>query len=99
MAGSSAPYFFDALAMRFHLTQNHSVILPTSPHEFLVGAALDDASLFQQEDQIGTADGREPMGDHKGCSPGEQLSHGRLNELLAFCVQVARGLVEDEDLR
>src|SRR5260370_14099735 len=39
------------------------------------------------------------MGDHKGRTLSEQRRHRCLNELLAFGVQVARGLVEDQDLR
>ena len=67
-------------------------------HEFLVGPALNDAPIFHQEDQVGPADGREPMSDHEGRPPCEQGGHRRLNELLALGVQVAGGLVEDEDL-
>jgi hypothetical protein len=39
------------------------------------------------------------VGDHEGGSTGEQRGHRRLNELLAFRIQVAGGLVKDEDLR
>src|SRR5258706_14934268 len=38
------------------------------------------------------------MRNHERGSPGEQRRHRRLNELLAFGVQVAGGFVEDQDL-
>jgi hypothetical protein len=39
------------------------------------------------------------VGDDERRSAGEQRGHRRLNQLLAFRVQIAGGLVEDEDLR
>ena len=60
---------------------------------------LDDAAVFHQQDQVGAADGGEAVGDDERGSPGEQRGHRRLNELLAFRVEVARGLVENQDLR
>lgn len=39
------------------------------------------------------------MRNHKCRSFRQQRGHRRLNELLAFRVQVARGLIEDKNLR
>ena len=61
-------------------------------------AALDDAPVFHQQDQVGPADGGQAVGDHEGRPPRQQRRHRRLDELLALRVQVAGGLVEDEDL-
>src|SRR5690348_5760659 len=38
------------------------------------------------------------MCDHEGGSSREKRGHRRLYELLAFCVEVAGGLIEDQDL-
>ena len=43
--------------------------------------------------------GRQTMCDDERCPSGEQRGHRCLNELLALGVEVARGLVEDQDLR
>ena len=68
-------------------------------HQFVVRAALDDAAVLHQQDQIGAADRRQPVRDDERRAPGEQRRHRRLNELLALGVEVARRLVEDQDLR
>ena len=67
-------------------------------HELIVSPTLGHAPFIHQQNQVCTADGGEAMGDHERGSPGQQRSHRCLNELLALGVQVAGGLVEDEDL-
>ena len=67
-------------------------------HEILVSPALDDAAGVHQQNQVGAAYGGEPMGDHERGSSGKQRGDRRLNELLALCIEVAGGLVEDQDL-
>jgi hypothetical protein len=86
------------VAVRFHLTQDHAVIISAGVHELLVVPALNHAPVLHQEDQVGAADGGEAMSDHEGGSSGEQSGHRGLDELLAFGVEVAGGLVEDQDL-
>jgi hypothetical protein len=49
--------------------------------------------------QIGAADGGEAMRNDEGGAPGEQRGHRRLDELLALRVEIAGGLIEDENLR
>ena len=61
--------------------------------------ALDDAAVLHQQDQVRAADGGQPVRDHERRSPGEQRRHRRLDQLLALGVEVARRLVEDQDLR
>src|ERR1051325_11230672 len=72
---------------------------PAGGHQLLVGTALGDTSVFHQKDHVGAPDGRQAMRDHEGGAAGQERGHGRLNQLLAFRVQVARRFVEDEDLR
>src|SRR4051794_34429821 len=43
--------------------------------------------------------GAEPMRDHEGRAAAEKFGERSLNELFAFGVEIARGFVEDEDLR
>ena len=85
--------------MRFHLPPDHVVVRPARTHELLVRATLDDASLFHQQDEVGATDRGQPMRDDERRPAGEQRGHRCLNELLALGVEVARGFVEDEDLR
>src|SRR5262245_25068619 len=95
----SPPQWFATLAVRFHLTEDHAVVAAASLHELLVRAALDDATVFHEQDEVGAADRGEAMGDHECGSSLEKRGHRILDELLAFRVEVAGGFVEDEDLR
>src|SRR5687768_8138002 len=88
-----------AVAVGCHLANDHIVIATTSSHEFFVGAALDDAAFFHQEDHVSTANGGETMGNDERSAAREEGCHRRLNELFAFGVEVAGGFVEDENLR
>src|SRR5439155_1597431 len=63
-----------------------------------MSAALDDAAILDQKDQVRAAHSGQPVRDHEGGSAREQRGHRRLNELLALGIQVARGLVENQDL-
>ena len=94
-----AQHLLPILGRGFHLPQDHAVISAARLHELFVASTLDHAALFQQEDQIGPAHRRETMGDDEDGSTRQQRGHRSLNELLAFRVQVAGGLVENEDLR
>ena len=62
-------------------------------------AALDDAAVFHQQNQIRAADRRQPVRDHERRAAREQLRHRSLDQLLALRVEIARGLVENQDLR
>ena len=65
----------------------------------IVSAAFDDAAFLQQQNHVGAPDGREAVGDDECRAAGQQGSHRRLNELLALRIQVARRLVQDQNLR
>src|ERR1043166_1261921 len=64
----------------FHLALDHSVVKPPCFHELLVGAALDDAALFHQQDQVGAPHRREAMSDHESRPPGQESGHRCLDE-------------------
>ena len=40
-----------------------------------MGSPLDNLALFQNQDDIGIPDGREPVSNDKGCSPLHELIH------------------------
>ena len=65
-------------------------------HEFIVGAALDDAALAQDEDLAGPADGAEAVGDDEAGAVGHEAVEGFLNEPLGGGVHAGGGFVEDE---
>src|SRR5262245_8510659 len=48
-----APGLVDGLLVRSHLTQHHCMINAALRHQLLVGAALDDAAVLHQQDEIG----------------------------------------------
>ena len=48
----------------------------------IVRALLDDVAIAHDEDQIGIADGGEPVGDDKAGASAHQFVHAVLNELL-----------------
>src|SRR5262245_11006118 len=91
--------FFTFVAVRFHLAQDHRMVATASAHQFVVGTALNNPAVFHQQNQVGATDGGEAVGDDEGGAPGKQISHGSLDELFAFRVEVAGGFVENQDLR
>ena len=72
------------------------VVFALGSEEFLVGAALDDAATFQDDDAVAVADGRETVGDDKGRAAFHQRVHAALHEGLGAGVDAAGCLVEDE---
>src|SRR5437016_4935397 len=81
------------------LPPHHVVIPALRGHPLLVVAALDDAAVFHQQDNIGAANRGEAVCDYESSAPREQRRHRGLNQLLALGVEIARGLIENEDLR
>ncbi len=64
-----------------------------------MGALLDDLAVLHDQDDVGAADGREPVGDDEAGAVGPQPVHGFLDLDLGAGVDGAGGLVEDEDGR
>ena len=58
---------------------------------------LNDIAVTHDEDDVGIADGREPMGDDEGRTVLRQSVESLLNELLRASVDRRRGFVEDEE--
>jgi len=74
--------------------------VPTAAREqVLVRAHLDNPPVVEDDDLIGIADGREPVGDcDRRAALGEALERG-LDRSLGLRVERRRRLVEDEDGR
>src|SRR5688572_20807232 len=87
------------VALLLHLALDHGGVLLAGRHQRLVRAPFDDASVLHQEDEIGPADRGQAVGDDEGRPAREERRHGRLNQLLALGVEIAGGLVENQDLR
>ena len=62
-------------------------------------ALLDDRALVHDEDRVGVADRREPVGDHERGAALHQPGHRALDQDLGARVDRRRRLVEDEDRR
>lgn len=68
-------------------------------HELVVGAGFDDAAVFDHGDEVGVADGAEAVGDDEAGAAGHETREAPLDEALGLGVEVAGGLVEDQDFR
>ena len=64
-----------------------------------MGAIGHDASVFKQDDAIGQADGREPVGDDERRAPFHEDAQGVVDLLFHLHVDGTGGVVEDEDGR
>ena len=64
-----------------------------------MGSSFQDPAVFQHHDQVGVRDGTQSVGNDERRAVAQQLAQRRLDELLAFRVQITGGLVQDQDLR
>ena len=65
--------------------------------ELGVGAALGDAALVEDEDEVCVADGAEPLGNDEGGAALDEDFEGLLDEHFGLGVHAGGGVVEDED--
>src|SRR5437868_2567919 len=65
--------------------------------EVLVATLLDEASVVEDEDAVGVADGREAVRDDEGRLARRERVQRPHEERLGAGVHRARGLVEDQD--
>ena len=87
----------DLLAALEPLEFDHVVVMTARGHQLLVGADLDDGSAIEHEDAVGMANRAQPVGDDERGAAVEQSGQALLDQPLALGVEVAGGLVEDED--
>ena len=74
-------------------------VVAAEGEQLLVGAALGDLPVVEDEDLVRVADGREPVRDRdRGAARADGVD-GLLDGLLGLRVEGAGGLVEDEDRR
>ena len=64
-----------------------------------MAAPLAHFAAVHHQDLVGTADGREAVGDDDGGALAHQLGDGVLDELFGLGVDAGGRLVEDEDFR
>ena len=84
---------------RLDLQLDHLAIPAALVHQIGVRALLDDAAMVENDDAIGVHDGAEAVGDDEARPVGHQGLQACLDEPLAVRVQVAGGLVQDQDPR
>ena len=70
---------------------------PAGGEELGVRALLDHAAVVEHEDQVGVADGGEPVRDHERRTPLEGRVERLLDRGLGLAVEVGGRLVEDDD--
>ena len=68
-------------------------------HQFVVGAGFADGAVAKHDDDIGVADGGEPVRDDEAGAALHQFLERLLHEPFAFGVERAGRLVEDQDGR
>ena len=68
-------------------------------HELFVRATFDDLAVFEDQDLIGAADGREAVGDDEGGAALAQIPKAFLDQRFALAVEAGGGFVEDQDAR
>ena len=78
---------------------DHCSILATLGHELGVSTSLADATVFDDDDQVGVGDRAQPVCDHKAGAALHQLREALLNESFAVGVEVAGGLIQDQQFR
>ena len=64
-----------------------------------MGALLDDAPVLEDDDEVGIADRRQPVGDDEGRSSSEQEPQRPFDLPLGADVDRRGGLVQDQDSR
>ena len=84
---------------RVRLQADELGVVAIEREQLFVAALLDQLAAVEDEDAVGVAEGREPVGDGDGGAAAGQGLEGLLNRLFAFGVDVAGGLVEDQDRR
>ena len=75
------------------------LVLPAQRHELVVGAALQDAALVQDDDLVGVLHGAQPLGDDDLGGAGDLPGEGPADEGVGAGVDGGGRVVEDEDLR
>src|SRR5581483_8978835 len=75
------------------------VVRPAALEQLVVGAALDDPAVVDDEHLVGVADGREAVGDHEAGAAAQQLLERALDLPLGPSVDAGGRLVEDQDAR
>jgi hypothetical protein len=68
-------------------------------HQLVEAAAFHDATLLEDEDAAGIADGGQPMRDDEGGTPLHHLVERRVHLHLGHGIERACGFVKNEDRR
>ena len=72
---------------------------PCSSEQLVVRPLLDDLAVLEDDDQIGIADRRQPVGDDERGAAVQEPPQRTLDLALGADVDRARRLVEDQDAR
>ena len=62
-----------------------------------MGSLLHDPAAVEDHQTVGSPYGAEPVGNDQGRTPHQELAQGILDQPLALGIQVAGGLVQNED--
>src|SRR6266852_6249182 len=74
-------------------------IAPASSDQLVMRTVLDHPAALDRDQPVGAAHRRETMGDDEDGAAARDLLHVLLNDALAFIVEGAGRLVEDQDAR
>ena len=70
---------------------------PAQAQELLVGSALPDPPMVEDDDPVHVLDGRQPVGDHQRRAAGHHRLQRRLQPGLGVGVDAGGRLVEDQE--
>ena len=79
------------------LMPNQAGVEPVAGDEGLMVAGLDNVAVLEGQDPVGVTDGAQAVGDDQACAALHQPIKGLLNEYLAFGIESAGCLVQDQD--
>ncbi len=81
------------------LRLGEELVGPALGDELIVAAAFDDATVVDDEDAVGVADGGKTMSDDEAGAALHQTFEGFVDEPLALGIEGGGGFIEEQDLR
>src|SRR5689334_6055281 len=88
---------YGALCVLTHKLLMESRVNPTSCEQRFMCAALDNAALLKDENQVSTANSAETMGDDKSSAAVEKQFQRALQTSLGNAVNGAGSFIKDDD--
>ena len=97
-AGEKGDFFSILLGGEFDESQGVEILVESfMVHQFSMGAGLHETSFVEDKDAIGSLDGRQAMGNHKGSSAFHESLQCLLDESFRLTVEGRGGFIQQQD--